>query len=239
MKLHLSIDDVIYSLMNLCSQAPDSVFDIPFWHLLRDLNEKYGAIFTIYAFENYAESFHVNCIPKQYWTEFADCKFIRFGFHGVFRSEKNYLFERQCTDFYSCFPETLIADTIRLHRYEADFSMIGILRRYGVSTILCREDESRKINDFPPSYMFTENEEKRIGTVPVKINGISFVKTSLRIELHEKNQLLQELNDIISKSSDDAIIAVFTHEKFVSEYSDSIEAVCRLVNNCSDIDFTF
>ncbi|MGN0638260.1 MAG: hypothetical protein ACI4J0_07805 [Huintestinicola sp.] len=239
MKLHLSVDDVICSLMDLCSQAPNSVFDIPFWCLLRDLNEKYGAVFTIYAFENYAESFHVNCIPKQYWAEFADCKFIRFGFHGVFRREKNDFFERQCIGFYSCFPEALRADTIRLHRYEADPSMIGILRRYGVSAILCREDESRKINDFPPSYMFTENEEKRIGTVPVKINGISFVKTSLRIELHEKNQLLQELNELISKSSDDAIIAVFTHEKFVSEYSDSIDAVCRLVNKHSNIDFTF
>lgn len=239
MKLHLSVDDVIYSLMDLCSQAPDSVFDIPFWCLLRDLNKKYGALFTIYAFEDYAESFRVNCIQKKYWAEFADCKFIRFGFHGIYQREKNELFERKCIDFYSCFPEVLRADTIRLHRYEADPSMIGLLRRYGVSAILCREDESRKINDFPPSYMFTENEEKRIGTVPVKINGMNFVKTSLRIELHEEIQLLQELNELISKSSNDAIIAVFTHEKFVSEYSDSIESVCKLVNKRSNIDFTF
>lgn len=239
MKLHLSVDDVIYSLMDLCRQTPDSVFDIPFWCLLRDLNEKYGAVFTIYAFENYAESFHVDCIPKQYWAEFADCKFIRFGFHGVFQRENNELFERKCVDFYSCFPKALRADTIRLHRYEADSSMISILRRYGVSTMLCREDESRKNKDFSPSYMFTENEEKKIGTVPIKINDISFVKTSLRIELHEKDQLLQELNEIISKSSVDAFIAVFTHEKYYSEYSDSIEAVCKMVYKRSNIDFTF
>lgn len=244
MKLHLSVDDVIFSFVELYKKKPCSVFDIPFFGFLKKMNEKYGAVFSLYAFEEYyAESFHIEAVPGQYWKEIADCRFIHLGFHGLYIFNQAHdsckAFAEKCKRFYSCIPEVLKADTVRLHRYEADSDMIGILRGYGVSTMLCREDESRKIGDFPPSYIFTENEEKRIGAVPVKINGTSFVKTSLRIELHEKNQLLQELNELISKSSDDDLIAVFTHEKFISDYSDSIEAICKLVNDRSNIDFAF
>lgn len=239
MKFHLSIDDVIHSLIDLYIQSPKSVFDIPFFNFIKNMNKRYGAVFTLYAFENYYEKFYINYVPKHYWTEFSECGFIRFGFHGVFQREKYELFDMKCKNFYSNIPGILRANTLRLHRYESNYSMLNTLSSFGVSIMLCREEESRNIKYFPPSYSLTEEEEKKIGTVPIKINGMRFIKTSFRIELSDKEQLIKKINELISISNDDATIAVFTHENYYKEYADSIEAVCKNICNYSGIDFTF
>ena len=239
MKLHLSVDDVIHSLIDINEKRPESVFDIPFFKFFLSMNVKYGALLTFYAYGNYGKSFYVDTIQKKYWKELSDCNFIRFGFHGMFFREDNIFFESDCNRLYSCLDDSLRASIIRLHRYEADDSMINTLRNYGATTFLCREEESRKISYFPPSYFLNEDEEKMISTIPVNIKGIKFVKTSIGIELHEKKSLINDIENIVESSSAESIIAVYVHEKFLNQYTDVFEHICKMVNNSDKIEFTF
>ncbi len=239
MKLHFSVDDVIFSLMDLHNNMPSSVFDVPFFNFLKNMNEKYNALFTLYAFENYAETFYVDSIPEKYWKEFESCGFIRFGFHGVFNESNSEIFKSKCQRFYSCVPETLRAGTVRIHEYQGNTLILNTLKEYGVSTLLTREDESKKYGDFPPSYIFSEDEEKNIFTKAISKNGFNFIKTIFRIEFYETSELTQKLNELISGASFDDVISIFTHEEYCDKYKNSIEAVCKSVYNSQVIEFTF
>ena len=234
MKLHFSIDDVIYSLMDLYNEAPKSVFCVPFFGFLKQMHEKYGAVFTLYAFENYAESFFINSVPKHYWEELVKCDFIRIGFHGVFFFDSVEIFEKKCVNFYSCIPICLRPSILRLHEYKADATMLEIVRRFGVSQMLCSERERKKT-----SYFFSESEEKNIGTVPWVLNNMSYVKTSMRIEFYEYYQLIEQYKQLILFGMEDSMIAVYTHEKYYYEYKKSIEAICEMTFKSNNIQFVF
>lgn len=152
MKIHLSIDDVIYSFIEVQNKNPDSIFDISFFSWLRYLNEKYGAVFSLYAFENYSETFFVNDIPKRYWNEIESAGFLKIGFHGLFQDYNYDRFKEKCQNFYSVISPNIWSNTIRLHRYQCDKAGIDLLKKYNANLILCREDESRKYGEFPASY---------------------------------------------------------------------------------------
>lgn len=238
-KVHLSIDDVIYSLMELEKKRPDSVFDISFFSFLREMNEKYNACFTLYAFENYAETFFINDVPCNYWAELATTEYIKIGFHGTFHDSDDDTFLKKCANFYSVIPQEMRAPTLRLHKFQADEAMLEALKEYGVTAMLCRDTESRKHNDFPPSYILSMDEDRQLGANGLSRNGLSFIRTDIRIEFFERRQLDELFSNILDICCEDQIISVFTHENRHKDYAAHIEDVCRTVCIRSDACFVF
>ncbi len=239
MKAHISVDDVIYSFMELCEKKPESVFDIDFYKHIKEMNTRYGTVFTLYAFENYGEKFFVDSVPKKYVQELADCGFVKIGFHGTFFPSDYETFSKKCDRLYSFIPKKIHAQTIRLHKYEADTDRIEYIKKYNASTFLCQEDERRRYRDFPPSYFFTEEQEILLGTKPYRINDLNYIKTSIRLEFYNTEQLEKKLTKLLSSSTEDSMLAIYTHERKYQEYKLHMELVCKLIFEQENISFSF
>lgn len=239
MKAHISVDDVIYSFMELCEKEPESAFDIDFYKHLKEMNIRYGALFTLYAFENYGEKFFIDFVPKKYMQEFAESGFIKIGFHGTFFPSDFETFAKKCDRLYAAFPEKIRAETIRLHKYEGDADKLRYMKKYKADTFLCREDESRRFNDFPPSYIFSEEQEKTLSLKPFSINGFNYVKTSIRLEFYDIKQLEKILTEYVSSDETDSILAVYTHERIYSDYKTYMEYICKFISEQKNISFSF
>lgn len=239
MKVHISVDDVIYSFMELCEKEPESVFDIDFYKHLKEMNIRYGTVFSLYAFENYGEKFFIDSVPKKYIQELAESGFIKIGFHGTFFTSDYETFTQKCDRLYSVFPESIYAETIRLHKYEAGSDMLEYMKKYKAVTFLCREDESRRFKDFPPSYFFTEEQEKLLGIKPCKINNLDYIKTSIRLEFYSMEQLKNILISLVPSVDNESVFAVYTHERLYYDYNPHMEFVCKFISEQNNIDFTF
>lgn len=239
MKAHVSVDDVIYSFMELSEKKPKSVFDLGFYKHLKEMNNRYKTVFTLYAFENYGEKFFVDSVAQKYIQELEEAEFIKIGFHGTFFPSDYEVFTQKCDRLYSILPERVYAETIRLHKYEADKDKIEYMKKYNATTFLCREDESRKIKDFPPSYFFSKEEENRLGINPCQINDLDYVKTSIRLEFYTLEQLENKLVNLTASADKNSILAIYTHERLYHEYMAHMEIVCKSIAENYNVDFTF
>ncbi len=83
--MHISFDEVEYSLMNLATSEYDSIYEEPFFAWMRELHETYGAKFSLYTYTSVLTE-HGSTLEK-YQKEFADAKdWLKFGLHA---EEKN------------------------------------------------------------------------------------------------------------------------------------------------------
>lgn len=81
MYMHLSFDDVEYSLTNLAKHSYDSIYEEPFFAWLKDLHETYGAKFSLYTYTSVLTE-HRDAL-KVYQKEFAEAEdWLKFGLHA-------------------------------------------------------------------------------------------------------------------------------------------------------------
>lgn len=92
-RMHISFDDTIGSLYDLYSRNRTSLFDSPFFSVLKQLHAAYGCVFSCYCFLEYLDNdqetvlYKLSDIPNTWATEFsANSDWLRFGFH----SKNNY-----------------------------------------------------------------------------------------------------------------------------------------------------
>lgn len=237
MDVHISIDDVIYSFMELDRKKPISVFDISFFEKLRELNYKYGVVFTLYVFENYAESFFIKDISYKYWEEIENAGFIKIGFHGTFNSTDYNTFKGKCQTFYSVVPISIRTETLRLHEYRATEGQINLLKTYGMRNLLCRENESRKNGKFPPSYDLIWNEEYQLQKGNYYKNGVNYIITNIRIEFYDIITLKKIISSYINTYSSKSLI-IYTHDG-ISDCLVNLESVCQLLSKYDNINYIF
>lgn len=214
-KVHLSIDDVIYSFMDLIKTQPESVFDVPFFSLLKELNAECGAVFTLYCYENYANQYFVNKVPLKYWHEIEKCGFISVGYHGSFSDFDEAVFIKQCLDFYANIPNSIFAKTLRLHKYSCNEAAINLLKNFGVNELLCREEKSRELLGInTPSYVLSPSEEQRLNYETLIKDDIKYTKTDIRLEFYDEENLKREIEKL---SENKEVLIVYTHEKKILE----------------------
>lgn len=76
--VHISFDDVSYSLLRLQNEEYTSLYDEPFFAWLKTLHDTYGAKFSIYAYVNVLEQ-----VPDSYKEEFSEAKdWLKIGLHA-------------------------------------------------------------------------------------------------------------------------------------------------------------
>lgn len=78
--LHISFDDVSLCLNNLSNNSFNSVFDEPFFNMLKGLHDRYNTVFSLYVWK----ISELSNIPAKYKKEFTDnSDWLKFGFHAL------------------------------------------------------------------------------------------------------------------------------------------------------------
>lgn len=212
MNVHVSIDDVILSFKDLFENEPESVFDIPFFQYLWRCHCRYGVKFSLYSFARY-DSFLISQVPRRYWKELiGSVSWLKFGFHGVYEKKGFELFSQLCDLFYSVIPAELQTSMLRLDRYSCTKEELKKLKSYGIAELLCRDEESRRCLQAPPSYDLSEIEFQSLSEGVFMKNGFAYRKTNIQVELYDEYELRKRLEEEIEKMDKNSILALFTHE---------------------------
>ena len=83
------VDDVIWTLRDLTRQKPDSIFDIPYFKVLKQNHDMYGLTVQLNLFYRtdffYGEDqFNLSEVPDTYKAEFeANSDWLKFAFHAT------------------------------------------------------------------------------------------------------------------------------------------------------------
>jgi len=218
---HISFDDVFSSLRWLVTNRPPSVFDMDFYGTLRDWHERFGAVFSLYVFDS-DDFFSLSEIPQQYWQDFSKAaKWLKFGFHAGHKNtdvmhttskdfEKSFA---TCVNHIKAFASPQgVCYRLRLHSWSANSKQIDILRRNGINSLFCRDNDGL-------SYDLLPKEEKQMrASGYFEKNGIVYRPTDLRYDNCADISAL--LLPLISNTQKE--IVLFGHERF---FGDSVKQV--------------
>lgn len=184
--VHISFDDVVMVLKELRDHADEyeSIFDCRFFKDLKDLQDSYGAKFTLFIFEETSD-FTIVEIPRKFKNEFkANASWLRFGFHAKAPDSSRDLAPY---DFLSSFcrvrsaieefaDSSSVSSVLRLDYYYATDSMVTEMNRTGyVTGLLCADDER-------VSYNLTPQENKLLQQCFFIQKDVKYFKTDVRYE---------------------------------------------------------
>jgi len=230
---HFSIDDVFLPLANLNQSTMTSLFDEPFFALLKRLHETYDIKVSLYCyFEQQGKN--LMQVSSAFRDEFiAHSNWMKFGFHG-----KNETFgykestKEQFLDDMSVAMDELIrivgkeslTSTIRLHFYEGNSDVVESCKEQGMDSLLTNERDklSYDLTDFDVDIL--KNSQIRTRT-----DGMTFIKTSLRIEECEKME---------NVSISSPYFVFFTHEWALRETS-NVSKLETLIDRISQLGYEY
>lgn len=199
---------------------------------MKDLNVEFGAVFTLYCYENYGNKFFIKQVPQKYWDQIQKSEFIEIAYHGPFDFQ-NEMFNKQCIDFYKNISSSILSSRVRLHRYTCNEECISLLKGFGVNELLCREDKSRDLFGIESaSYILSFFEESSLTFKPLIKDGIIYRKTDIRIEFYDTEELKGIIKDLCSHEKKD-ILVVYTHEKNILENKELLKNAVSILNNMS------
>lgn len=146
--VHYSIDDVWKTLRWLTVNRPASIFDMNFFHILKEWHELFGARFTMYCIIAMRDSgWTFYDIPDAYREDFkANEDWLRFGFHSITDKpffEEGDEWEKSFLNFEEKRKRLGMGgtDCLRLHSWEVEDSQLAFLLKHGVSIILYKNEE--------------------------------------------------------------------------------------------------
>lgn len=150
--VHISIDDVSKSLINLTNYQYQSVFELYLFKYLRILHIIFGAKFTLYVFVKDGE-WSIENLPKKYAIELhKESTWLKFACHGISPQSNEIdeiLFFKAIQSVNNAFAVDNVAKIIRLHYFTYPKEYIKVLNCNKVNTILirnavCEYDETWK-----------------------------------------------------------------------------------------------
>ncbi len=81
--MHFSFDDGYKCFDNLKNNTYDSLFDEPFFGWMKEMHDEYGAIFSVYAFNENLAAFAASANATKYQSEFQAAKdWLKIGLHS-------------------------------------------------------------------------------------------------------------------------------------------------------------
>lgn len=81
---HFSFDDITYCLQDITTNASiyTSIFENPFFALLKEMHDTYGATFSLFCYQAY-ESWAINMVTDVFANEFMEnADWLKFGMHS-------------------------------------------------------------------------------------------------------------------------------------------------------------
>lgn len=186
--LHISFDDVTYCIKNLSTGSLTSLFSEPLFALLKQLHDKYGAVFSLYVYQLQNSGF-LN-MPTKYQQEFINnSDWLKIGFHVYAGGQMTDVSKETATANYNAFATGAFQlcgginsiDRIpRLNYYAGNLAACQGLRDANCGIIgLLSADDSRT------SYYLTQAQADYIrenGIFYDRTNGLVFLNTDFRID---------------------------------------------------------
>lgn len=247
LSIHLSIDDVESCLKNLENNEYNSLFDEPYFAMLKDLHEKYNACFSLYV---YTESF--NAITKTSYREdfIKNSNWLKIGYHST-NASTNFANDTYITakQKYNTFVENVlricgtnrVIDRVpRFANYVAPLYMIDGTAdaNCGVIGLLDADDDRVSYNHNQNIINFMKNHYEYFDN----ISQLFFIKTNLRIE--NSTNLQNDLLEILKTTNGtNRNIEIFTHEWWMYNgitvtHKQELETICSWANS-NNIPFNF
>ncbi len=134
--VHMSIDDttLIYQDIKINQNIYTSVFQNPTLSKLKELNDKYGAVFSLYSYMN-----NMSGLPTKFQSELSDASnWLKFGIHAQSSSAAfDETTASQATSIYNDFINKILSFTgntnsidriPRLHRYVGNLESMTAMR---------------------------------------------------------------------------------------------------------------
>ena len=224
--IHISFDDVYACIKDITDRADtyDTIFRNDFFAWLREMNQTYGAVFTLYTFnnDNHAADYDISNLPDRYAAELTDnAGWLKFGFHAKDNLKKYDVDEiEDIKADYGKFTEAILrasggcAECIdrvnRLGFFAGSRANVEALQTcdYGLLGLLTADNSEERI-----SYYFDAEltkELNRAGEYRDETNGLLFLRSQLRLEsvTDMEAQFARIRSYTLPK-----VIELFTHEQ--------------------------
>ncbi len=247
--VHFSIDDVSRSLYDLTKNEKkySSAFDQPFFRYLKELNDKYGVVVSLYCFYEQDGFALADCTDKFSKDFQENSSWLKFGYHA-WTPKTTFTSNIAGGGGYGMFVSEIaritgttksITSTVRLDYFKG--SKDEILQSSceffgnGISALLCADSKTRS------SYFLSEIQEEKLNAFEsVQVDGLYFYETDFRFDDYKNYETL-----FLENAGEEQLI-VFTHEwllyvplgKNIVKYLDSLKQSKKVKSNI-DAFFTY
>ena len=232
--MHLSVDDAILVFRELHESTYSSIFEHSILGFFRQMNELYGAVFSLYFFYQNGD-FNLSQMTDRFKDEFEEnSDWLKFGFHSG-GTGKNYSVDSGFLEDYNeiighlvraCGKES-IDKVPRTHNFGGTLEAVKAWKNadHGIIGLLSADDarNSHYHTDAQRDHLITYDE------LFDDVNSVYFARTDIRLERHATVALLNtKLNSVLNDVNQRDKIIIFTHEPRLYEqiYLDKIEACC-------------
>lgn len=220
-QIHFSVDDTLgcFIWLNRNRKTVKNIFDSTTFGFSKYMHEKYGVATSFYCMYTDGNNM-LNDVSVEFSEQFQKNKeWMKFGFH-CYDSMSDYSvvsYEKIKSDYEKVVHELkritgggqCLTDTIRLHFFAGNDTVINCLKNNGINQLLCADDDRGSYN------LSIEQEKllKKNGTLCDSHTHMNYLTTDVRLE--KVNDIKAEINKINQQGRDCVII--FTHEKYLKE----------------------
>lgn len=242
---HFSFDDVQYCMMDLQTNEGTytSIFDNPFFAMLKEIHENYGAVFSLYLFLDNSMS-GISGYPTSFTSEFSsNSDWLKFGLHQGSTNYESTTAQTALSD-YETFTQNIInicgsANSIdrcpRLANFKGNINSILAMRDTdgGIVGLLSAYDDrdSYYLDSDTSAYLFKN------GKYIDYEHQITFYRTIKTFEVANPNIELPILNSLSGYNRNSyAIMMMHEYAIYGSDYTlvtsmkDRIIYACNWVN---------
>ena len=218
--MHLSLDDVIEIFRDLTvnEERYNTIFNNKDIKYLKKMHDLYNIKISCYVFYK-NDAFSLDKCTDKYKKEFLDnSDWLRFGFHSIDantnyeKNNNNSLvndYNKTIMELERIVGEDSIDNCIRLANFKGNYNDVMDLKNNSIQPIvgLLTADDLRN------SYYLNEEDNKYIYCHDrMKLDGLYFISTDLRIELIDDiNEKIEEFN-YATWNNQQEIMEIFSHE---------------------------
>ena len=239
---HFSFDDVRFCMIDLMNNANTytSIFDNPFFAMLKEIHDACGAIFSLYLFLVNTDS-DISDYPSKFATEFmSNSDWLKFGIHQGGTNYANTSAETALSD-YNTFTSNIVricgtVDVIdrcpRLGNFAGNLDSVLAMREAnaGIVGLLSAYDTR-------DSYYLTSEESEytfKHGKYVDTANRLTFYRTIKTFEVSNPSTALPALKTLAGvNGSNYAIMMMHEYAVYTDEYELINDMKTRIVYACN------
>jgi hypothetical protein len=235
--LHISVDDSINVFRELSINNPASIFDNARLAVYKEMHDKYGACFSLFAFyQNSSNTFNLSQMPATWKAEFiANSHWLKIGFHGV-DSTTDYTtisltdgvehYTRIINEINRFAGYSTIDNMPRFSNFKGSKTLHAELKKYGLIGVLAADDTRADDSGL------TTSEQTAVRNGDDYYNyeiGFYYVRTSPRLDAVNATAVVTMLKNENNSYNTKNVLEMFYHEgrESTTEGKEMIEAMCK------------
>lgn len=235
--LHISVDDSINVFRELSINNPASIFDNARLAVYKEMHDKYGACFSLFAFyQNSGNTFNLSQMPATWKVEFiANSHWLKIGFHGV-DDATDYTtisltdgvehYTRIINEINRFAGYSSIDNMPRFSKFKGSKSLYAELKKYGLVGVLAADDTRTDDSGL------TTAEQTAIRNADDYYNyeiGFYYARTSPRLDAVNATAVVTMLKNENNSYNTKNVFEMFYHEgrESTTEGKEMIEAMCK------------